>query len=418
MAGSCWPWRSIFRLLLAAGRAGGLTVLALGVACAQGESWRPLFNGSDLDGWEVVGGGDWQVEDGELVARRRPGERKAGWLVSREDFSDFKLRLKFRSKLDRFNSGILLRDPGHAKRFRPAFNGYEIQIQQGTGEGDRNTTGAIYDLSRAYPLELKPSEWALFEAHCIGNRIVSFANGKAMAETAVRRSRRGAVGLQLHGGDDPAELRWKDIEILELPAAAPDFQLLEERLEQAPGEFIDLLAGGGVRQLFDTYWDGGARWSLRNGVLRGEKPAGIGWIFTKSRYADFVLAFEYRASRGGNGGVGFRFPWQIEDGVEQRPAYAGFECQISERDALNPTGSLYNRSRAYVSDLWRKPIHRPGRWNQGRIYAQGERIVVYINRRKTADIRAARSASGRIGFQIHEPTEWIEYRNVRVKEIR
>lgn len=98
-----------------------------------------------------------------------------------------------------------------------------------------------------------------------------------MAETCVRRSNRGAIGLQMHGGNDPTEYRWKDIEILELPPAEPEFQLpefqlLEERLEQAPGEFENLLPGESVETLFDTYWDGGASWSLKNGVLRGESP--------------------------------------------------------------------------------------------------------------------------------------------------
>ena len=120
--------REIHRALLA-------LFICHAAAHAQGGGWRPIFNGKDLSGWEIVGAGDWKADDGQLVLRRKPGERGAGWLVSRDDFSDFKLRLKFKSKLEHFNSGILLRDPGHAKRFRPAFNGYEIQIQQGTKEG-------------------------------------------------------------------------------------------------------------------------------------------------------------------------------------------------------------------------------------------------------------------------------------------
>ena len=391
---------------------------AISMSSAQADDWRPLFNGTNIDGWEVVGAGDWLAEDGELVVRRKPGQSGAGWLVSRRDFGDFKLRLKFKSKLDHFNSGILLRDPGHAKRFRPAFNGYEIQIQQGAKEGDRNTNGAIYDLARAYTNNIDRADWTEFEVHCIGDRIVSLIGGEVVAETHVRRSQRGAVGLQLHGGDDPTEFRWKDIDIVELAPAATDFQLLEERLEQAPGEYVDLFEGKSVEALFDAYWDGGAEWTLEDGVLRGEKPSGIDWIYTKESYRDYVLAFEYRLSEGANGGVGFRFPWEGGNGADARPAFAGFECNLSEGNVRNPVGSLYDRARAYTSDLWRKPIHRPGRWNQGRIYVEGDRVVVYINRRKTADIHDSRSASGRIGFQSHEPSEWVEYRNVRIKVMR
>ena len=395
-----------------------VALAAILVSGAWADDWRPLFNGENIEGWEVVGGGDWRAEDSELVVRRKPGERGAGWLVSLSDFSDFKLRLKFKSKLGHFNSGILLRDPGHAKRFRPAFNGYEIQIQQGTSEGDRNTNGAIYDLARAYTNNIEHADWTDFEVHCVGDRIVSLMGGEVVAETYVRRSLRGAVGLQMHGGDDPTEFRWKDIEILELKPSAPDFQLLEERMEQAPGELLDLFEGQSVESLFDPYWDGGAKWSLQDGVLRGEKPTGIDWIFTKEQYGDYVLEFEYRLSEGANGGVGFRFPWAGGDDTEARPAFAGFECNLSELDIRNPPGSLYERARAYTSDLWRKPIHKPGKWNQGRIFVEGDRVVVYINRRKTADIHDSRSATGRIGFQSHEPSEWVEYRNVRIKVMR
>ena len=395
-----------------------LALAAIFGLSAQAEDWRPLFNGQNIDDWEVAGSGDWQAEDSELVVRRKPGERGAGWLVSRGDFQDFKLRLKFKSVLPHFNSGILLRDPGHAKRFRPAFNGYEIQIQQGTREGDRNTNGAIYDLARAYTSNIEPGEWSELEVHCVGNRIVSLINGKVVAETYVRRSLRGAVGFQMHGGDDPTEFRWKDIEILELEPTEPNFQLLEERMEQAPGEFVDLFGGQSVESLFDSYWDGGAEWSLRDGVLRGANPTGIDWIFTKKQYRDYVLEFEYRLSEGANGGVGFRFPWAGGDDTEARPAFAGFEFNLSEGDIRNPPGSLYDRARAYTSDLWRKPIHKPGAWNHGRIFVAGERVVAYINRRKTADIHDSRSETGRIGFQSHDPSDWVEYRNVRIKVIR
>ena len=51
--------------------------------------------------------------------------------------------------------------------------------------------------------------------------------------------------------------------------------------------------------LVDTYWDGGATWSLDDGVLRGVSPRAIDWIYAKGHYDDFVLAFDYRISEGG-----------------------------------------------------------------------------------------------------------------------
>ncbi len=118
-----------------------------GNASAQ-PRWEPLLSGQDLSGWEVVGGGKWTTGNGELLAQRLPDDSRAGWLVTREDFGDFKLRLKFKASGEHFNSGILIRDPGHAKFSRPAFHGYEIQIYNGDGDAEPNTSGAIYNLAR------------------------------------------------------------------------------------------------------------------------------------------------------------------------------------------------------------------------------------------------------------------------------
>lgn len=181
------------------------------------QSWQALFNGRDLSGWEVVGAGNWTVEDGEIVVRREPGQAGAGWLVTERDYGDFKLRLKFKTRDEHFNSGILIRDPAHAKKGRPAFSGYEIQIFNGNGESEHNTNGAIYDVARSYYRAVKLNEWHEFEVHCIGDHIVTYMDGEKMAEAHSQRSSRGGIGLQLHGGREETEMRWKDIEILEMP---------------------------------------------------------------------------------------------------------------------------------------------------------------------------------------------------------
>ena len=380
-------------------------------------AWEPLFNGRDLSGWETVGDGDWRVEDGAIVVTRKEGRTAASWLVAEREYADFKLRLKFQSKLAAFNSGILIRDPGRSKVGRPAFNGFEVQLLGDISDEAENPSGSIYDVARAYPRRIEPGVWTDVEIHCIGDHIVSFIGGQKMAETHSRRSFFGAVGLQLHGGGDPAEYRFKDIELMELPAAPRDRKMLAERLETAPGEFIDFLAGKTIENDFDTYWDGGASWSLRDGVLRGEGPEEISWVFAKGEYEDYILAFDYRISKGGNAGVCFRFPWPADGNTTPGPASLGFECQLSEIGKAGPSGSIYQVARAYETDLSHRPVHRPERWNECRIYVSGDQVVTYINRQKMAETHTRRSATGRIGFQAHHPAEWAEYRNVQLKVV-
>lgn len=393
----------------------------------QMNEWKPLFNGKDLTGWEVVGAGNWHVEDGNLHVTRNEGETGGGWLVTKQDFADFKLRLKVKMNT-KGNSGILIRDPGHAKIYRPAFNGYEVQVYEGGAvyerEGDendmRNTNGAIYDFARSYYKELITGEWNQFEVHCVGNHIVTYMNGEKMAEIYDRRSYKGAIGLQLHGGRDKAHFSWKDVEIMELPQKEkPSWQLMEEAVEQAPGEYVDFLADKSMDD-FDVYWDGGAEWTLTDGILRGENPEEISWIFTAQEYSNYILSFDVRISKGGNAGVGLRFPWEQAEERKIGPATLGYEVQIIDDhsyDLKNPSGSIYNIARAYPSDLWRKPIFRSEQWNSFKIYVRGDHIVTYVNNRKTGEAHVKREPRGRIGFQVHSPAKWIKYRNVRIKEL-
>ncbi len=384
--------------------------------------WKSLFNGKDLTGWEVVGAGKWFVKDSCLQVTRQEGQNGFGWLVSRKDYSNFKLRLKIKMLIEG-NSGILIRDPGHAKVYRPAFNGYEVQVFNGEGEKREsllcNTSGAIYDLSRSYFTELKTQEWNEFEIHCEGEYIATFINGKKMAEIHDRRSFKGAIGLQLHGGLEPAHYCWKDIEILELPETEPAWQLMEEAAEQASGEYVDLLEDRSIDD-FEIYWSGNATWTLNDGVLRGENPKEISWIFTNRDYADYILSFDVRVSKGGNAGVCLRFPWEKADG-EKGPAFLGYECQVLDDLSCaetNPSGSIYNISRAFPTDLWGNPIFKTGQWNSYKIYVRGNHIVTYVNNRKTADAHVTRDPKGRIGFQLHPPAKWVEYKKMKIKELK
>lgn len=381
-------------------------------------AWQPLFNGTDLDGWENVGDANWTVEDGCIVVRRADGQTNKGWLVTEAEFTDFELRLEFKTMHPVFNSGILFRDPGHSKVGRPAFNGFELQLLDHQDGKAVNPSGSVYDLARAYPREVPPDTWIKVELHCAGDHITAYIDGEKTADIHSRRSFFGAIGLQMHGGQDAAEYWWRNIELRELePVQTFKEKMLAEEMEEAPGEFVDFLDGKTIEDDFDVYWDGGAAWTLDNGVLRGDGPEEIAWIFDKGTYADYILAFDYRLSAGGNAGTCHRFAFPAGGDTSKGPAFIGFECQIADTGELNPTGSIYALARAYETDPQHRPIHRAERWNHYRIYVRGNHAVTYVNRQKTAETYFDRPESGRIGFQVHHPAEWVEYRNVKLKVI-
>lgn len=374
----------------------------------RAEAWKPLFNGKNLDGWEVVNGGNWSVEDGAIVVHRLPNDTRGGWLVTRADYSDFVVRLKFWSASNDFNSGILIRDSGHAMVSRPAFHGFEIQIQQ--GERDPNTTGAIYDVARAYPKTIGAKEWADLEVRCEGDHITTFFHGEKLAETHTRRSYFGAIGLQMHGGKEPVEYRFKDIEIQELPRVHPgDALMLEERFERSAAAFRDLWTTDSLTDALAVKDQDAAAWTLRNGVLHGSGSSRLSGVLTKTAYRDYLLTFDARVQQNSEAAVALRDP-----GPEPNSdASAAFQCAISS-SFENPSGSLIGLAPGMVNSDWGPPIHRPDKWNNFRVYVQGDHVVTYVNLSKTADVHAKRPSNGHIGFYV-KPGSTVDFQNVHIK---
>ncbi len=120
--------------------------------------FRPLFDGSTLDGWRMVGPGRFVIEAGLMKT-----EGGMGLLYySKEKFGDCLLRVVFKTTGQHDNSGVVIRlpepppDPWYG-----VHNGYEVQID-GAGD-DWHSTGAIYSLSKVSSRQQKNGEWNTME---------------------------------------------------------------------------------------------------------------------------------------------------------------------------------------------------------------------------------------------------------------
>ena len=181
--------------------------LALALPAAAG--WKPLFNGKDFTGWEQVGKALWTIEGGAIVGSSDPANPGTGWLVTEQEYSDFRLRLKFWITPGG-NSGIGIRDPSHARGPKtPAHVGYEIQILDVPTA--KNPTGSIYDVASAPNGKLQSGEWNEMLITCKGPHIEVALNGEKVSETDSDRSRRGAIALQMHSKN--MTVKFKDLEI-------------------------------------------------------------------------------------------------------------------------------------------------------------------------------------------------------------
>ena len=69
--------------------------------------WESLFNGENLEGWEALPGGEWKVVDGSIAGFSPRAERKHGILLSKKQYSDFEVKLKY--KAVKGNSGFYFR---------------------------------------------------------------------------------------------------------------------------------------------------------------------------------------------------------------------------------------------------------------------------------------------------------------------
>lgn len=169
---------------------------------------RPLFNGTDLGGWE--GGGAaaelcWKVADGELVCTGDKGP----WLRSVDKFDDFNLRLDYKLK-EGGNSGVYLRvaqDGAH----RDPGQGVEIQVLDDRAERYRTLkpyqyTGSVYAIAAATQhVGRDPGQWNSLEIDCRGTRYQITHNGITIVDAAAddfpelgNRRLAGFLGLQNH----------------------------------------------------------------------------------------------------------------------------------------------------------------------------------------------------------------------------
>ncbi len=181
-------------------RAFALAALAPAVRAA---STRRLFNGKDLTGWQKAGFGIWTVENGEIVGRFDNSKPGPGYLLTKDEFTDFELKLEFWVSKGG-NSGVYVREPkrawGARGDERPGFGaagGYELQIDY---NDQKNFTGALYNFSPATKHAGAEEQWTPMRVICAGPRIRVWVAGELVNDFTPSRSAKGVIGLQMHGG--------------------------------------------------------------------------------------------------------------------------------------------------------------------------------------------------------------------------
>jgi hypothetical protein len=217
---------------------------ALLAAGAAAQDWKNLYNGRNLDGWEVKGDGLWKVlADGTLIASPVSGAKNPfgpawpvtltekqyldwrqtqAWLYTMAEFGEYDLHVEYLTPRGG-NSGISIRDStrgqysyGPSPDFTktPAHFGYEIQILNGVKT--KYPSGSIYLFAPAEFGHEKESDWNSLDIASRNDEIRVRLNGHDVARHpgAPGRPKAGPIGLQLH--DRFSVIMFRNIKIREL----------------------------------------------------------------------------------------------------------------------------------------------------------------------------------------------------------
>ncbi len=171
---------------------------------------KTIFNGKNLDGWTVVTGGDWTVEDGAIVGRKGAGwsrdkVKSGSWLRTNKQYSDFRLELQV-CVMQGTNSGVFIRS---AAENNPAFTGYEMQIYDAPGrEPTTRGPGSLYDLVAPTKNMIRQAgQWNTITIIAKGAKITIEMNGERIVDTEQTRSMKGHIGVQAHDKNSVAKFR-------------------------------------------------------------------------------------------------------------------------------------------------------------------------------------------------------------------
>ncbi|MCW9707026.1 3-keto-disaccharide hydrolase [Fodinibius salsisoli] len=221
---------------------------ALGVASKQPSpldeavpSFKPLFNGKNLDGFVDVNTSEdtWWVEDGILKATGQP----IGVIRTEKQYQNFILDVEWRHMEPGGNSGVFVWANGTPHEDNPYPKGMEVQMldTQWAEIHDRpieyvhghlfpamNLEGTIPDNpseieGRSYALENRVNatgEWNRYIVVCVDGTIKLSVNGKFVNGIRSTKRKKGYICPESEG----AEVHFRKMDIMELPGGviSPD----------------------------------------------------------------------------------------------------------------------------------------------------------------------------------------------------
>lgn len=209
----------------------------------QNNDWEVLFNGKNLEGWEVLGGeGNFYVENNAIVGETKMGVPNT-FLATTKHYDNFILELDFKVHPD-LNSGVQIRSNRYKKDTTTTYlsgsleqgtrewnagrvHGYQVEIDP----SDRSWTGGFYEEGgRGWLQSLEGNEkaqnvfrqnkWNSMRVVAKNDSFITYINGIRATNYTDTLNKVGFIGLQLHGINEEEQagkkVMFKDIRIKEI----------------------------------------------------------------------------------------------------------------------------------------------------------------------------------------------------------
>jgi hypothetical protein len=184
--------------------AAGLLAAALAVIPSPAQQgWTTLFDGSNLNSFNMIGNANWKIADGAVQA-----DMGNGFLVTKNSYKDFEISAEFWVD-EKANSGIFIRCSDPAKV--DAENAYEVNIFD-TRPDPKYATGAIVNVASPSQVMKAGGKWNTYVIKAQGPRMIVTLNGTQTVDAQSSKHLEGRIALQYGAG----VVKFKNVKIRSL----------------------------------------------------------------------------------------------------------------------------------------------------------------------------------------------------------
>jgi len=194
-------------------------------------SFKPLFNGKNLNGWIDVNTSKetWKVKNGTLICSGKP----IGVMRTERQYENFILEIEWKHMEAGGNSGVFIWSEGTPFENDPLTKAIEVQMLELDWANQHNETdayvhGELFPTmgmkaipdnprgTRSKSIEKRckgKGEWNKYVVVCVDGTVKLSVNGKFVNGLRGSERKRGYICLEAEG----AEIHFRNIRILELP---------------------------------------------------------------------------------------------------------------------------------------------------------------------------------------------------------